>query len=138
MSPEVYVGHNAVDPQGNKIGTVGQVYLNDQTGHPDWITVNPGLCSMKENFAPLRVPFQRRRRGAAVRQGRRQALPDIADSADLDIDEQDSLYAYYRPYLGAGTAADEQDTTVRGAAGYQQPNHRRGGQDTSARAPTTR
>ena len=30
-----------IDPQGNKIGTVGQVYLNDPTGQPDWITVNP-------------------------------------------------------------------------------------------------
>ena len=41
-SPEAYVGRTVVDQQGNKIGTVGQVYVNDQTGQPDWITVNTG------------------------------------------------------------------------------------------------
>ena len=30
-SPDVYKGRNAVDPQGNKIDSVDQVYLNDQT-----------------------------------------------------------------------------------------------------------
>ena len=52
-SPDVYVRRNAVDPQGNKIGSVGQVDVNDETGRPDWITVNTGLFGMKENFAPL-------------------------------------------------------------------------------------
>ena len=30
-----YIGRRAVDPQGNKIGSVGQVYVNDETGQPD-------------------------------------------------------------------------------------------------------
>ena len=34
-SPDQYIGRNAVDPQGNKIGSVGQVYVNDETGQPD-------------------------------------------------------------------------------------------------------
>ena len=51
VNPDMYIGRNAVDPQGNKIGSVGQVYLNDETGQPDWITVNAGLFGMKENFA---------------------------------------------------------------------------------------
>ena len=54
VNPDAYIGRSAVDPQGNKIGSVGQVYLNDETGQPDWITVNTGLFGMKENFAPLR------------------------------------------------------------------------------------
>jgi len=40
QSPGSYMGKTAVDPSGSKIGTVGQVYLNDETGRPDWITVN--------------------------------------------------------------------------------------------------
>jgi hypothetical protein len=46
-------GDAAFDPHGKKIGSVGQVYVNDQTGQPDWITVNTGPFRMKENFAPL-------------------------------------------------------------------------------------
>ena len=101
----MYVGRNAVDPQGNKIGSVGQVYLNDQTGQPDWITVNTGLFGMKENFAPLAgssfngddlvLPFDK----DVVKDS-----PDIADASHLDADEQQSLYAYYQRYLGDGGA----------------------------------
>jgi len=41
-----YIGRRAVDPQGNKIGSVGQVYLDDNTGQPDWVTVNTGLFGL--------------------------------------------------------------------------------------------
>ena len=83
-SPDVYIGRTAVDPQGNKIGTVGQVYINDQTDQPDWITVNTGLFGMKENFAPLAessftgddlvLPFDK----TVVKDS-----PDIADASHL-------------------------------------------------------
>ena len=49
-----YIGRRAVDPQGSKIGSVGQVYLDDETGQPDWVTVNTGLFGTRENFVPLR------------------------------------------------------------------------------------
>jgi uncharacterized protein (TIGR02271 family) len=120
-SPDVYIGRNAVDPQGNKIGSVGQVYLNDQTGQPDWITVNTGLFGMKENFAPLAgssfngddlvLPFDK----TVVKDS-----PDIADASHLDADEQQSLYGYYQQYLGAGTARTSgYEATSGGNAGKQ-------------------
>ena len=49
-----YIGRRAVDPQGSKIGSVGHVYLNDETGQPDWVTVNTGLFGTRENLVPLR------------------------------------------------------------------------------------
>ena len=136
-SPEVYIGRNAVDPQGNKIGSVGQVYLNDESGQPDWITVNTGLFGMKENFAPLAgssfngddlvLPFDK----DVVKDS-----PDVADSSHLDADEQQSLYGYYQGYLGGGTSSGTSTGTVRSDdyaetttadAGYQRGE----GQDTS-------
>jgi uncharacterized protein (TIGR02271 family) len=119
-SPDAFIGRTAVDPQGNKIGTVGQVYLDDQTGQPDWITVNTGLFGMKENFAPLTgssfngedlvLPYDK----TVVKDS-----PDIADASHLDADEQQSLYAYYQQYLGNnggrtvagyGQVTDQDDT----------------------------
>jgi len=41
----------AVD--GEKIGSAGEVYLDDQTGRPEWVTVNTGLFGMNESFVPL-------------------------------------------------------------------------------------
>jgi uncharacterized protein (TIGR02271 family) len=129
-SPDQYIGRNAVDPQGNKIGSVGQVYLDDNTGQPDWITINTGLFGMKENFAPLAgssftgddlvLPFDK----TVVKDS-----PDVADASHLDADEQQSLYAYYRQYLGAGTtgATGGYEQTTSGDAGRQ----RGAGYDTS-------
>jgi len=106
LSPDHYIGRNAVDPQGDKIGKVGQVYVNDETGQPDWITVNTGLFGMRESFVPLAdssfngddlvLPFDK----AVVKDA-----PDVADSSHLDTDEQDQLYTYYQGYLGTGTSA---------------------------------
>jgi uncharacterized protein (TIGR02271 family) len=129
-SPDQYIGRNAVDPQGNKIGSIGQVYLDDNTGQPDWITINTGLFGMKENFAPLAgssftgddlvLPFDK----TVVKDS-----PDVADASHLDADEQQSLYAYYQQYLGTGTArtGGYEETTTTGDAGYK----RGAGHDTS-------
>ena len=106
QTPETYMGRTAVDAQGNKIGSVGQVYVNDETGVPDWITVNTGLFGMKENFAPLQgssfngddlvLPFDK----DVVKDS-----PEVADSEHLDADEQQALYAYYRQYIWAPVPA---------------------------------
>ena len=128
QGPEAYMGKTAVDTQGDKIGSVGQVYVNDESGQPDWITVNTGLFGMKENFAPLHgstfdgdnlvLPFDK----TVVKDS-----PDVADSSHLDPDEQQSLYSYYAQYLGgvAGTYAQtgtdtqyQEGTNTRGTEGY--------------------
>ncbi|MEJ7704363.1 MAG: PRC-barrel domain-containing protein [Geodermatophilaceae bacterium] len=36
-----------------KIGKVSQVYLDDTSGQPKWVTVNTGLFGTKESFVPL-------------------------------------------------------------------------------------
>lgn len=43
----------AFDPSGDKIGSVGQVYLDDSTGEPSWVTVNTGFFGTSQSFAPL-------------------------------------------------------------------------------------
>ncbi len=101
QSPQAYMDKTAVDAQGDKIGSVGQVYVNDQTGQPDWITVNTGLFGTKEHFAPLHgsnlegdnlvLPFDK----DVVKNS-----PDVSDSAHLDPAEQQALYSYYQQYVG--------------------------------------
>lgn len=46
-------GLTVYDTEGEKIGNVGRVYVDDNTGRPDWITVKTGLFGMKESFVPL-------------------------------------------------------------------------------------
>ena len=109
QTAESYMGKNALDAQGSKIGSIGQVYVDDETGQPDWITVNTGLFGTKESFAPLAgssvtddgvvLPF-----GKDVVKG----SPEIKGAAHLDADEQDALYTYYQGYMGgaSGTGSD--------------------------------
>lgn len=49
------MGQKAVDRDGNKVGKIGQVYLDDATGQPQWVTVSTGLFGKKELFAPQQV-----------------------------------------------------------------------------------
>lgn len=42
-----------VTEAGDKIGGVGQVYLDDATGAPTWVTVRTGLFGTAETFVPL-------------------------------------------------------------------------------------
>jgi uncharacterized protein (TIGR02271 family) len=112
QTPETYLGLTAVDTAGDKIGSVGQVYVNDESGVPDWITVNTGLFGMKENFVPLQgssisgdnlvLPF-----GKDVVKD----APNVSDASHLDADEQQDLYAYYQGYLTGGTTTVGTDTS---------------------------
>ena len=90
------IGSTAVGPDG-KLGTVGQVYLDDETGRPEWATVRTGLFGTKEAFVPLadaeisgqdlRVPFDKDRVKGA---------PHVdADQGHLSPEEESELYRYY-------------------------------------------
>ena len=47
------VGATAYDRDGDKIGKVGQVYYDDATDQPTWVTVNTGFFGTHESFVPV-------------------------------------------------------------------------------------
>jgi len=65
------IGSQLVDSNGEKIGKIGQIFLDDQTGQPEWATVNTGFFGSNETFVPLadaestgsevRVPYDKER-----------------------------------------------------------------------------
>ena len=46
-------GGNVVTTDGDKIGSIGQIYLDDNTGQPEWVTVKTGLLGISQSFVPL-------------------------------------------------------------------------------------
>jgi uncharacterized protein (TIGR02271 family) len=50
---QTVIGRSAYDSTGDKIDTVGHVYLDDETGQPEFASVNTGLFGMNESFVPL-------------------------------------------------------------------------------------
>src|SRR4029453_17554833 len=46
-------GRTMVDPAGDKLGTIDAIYLDDETGQPEWAMVTSGLFGTKAAFVPL-------------------------------------------------------------------------------------
>jgi len=94
---DTIIGRPVHGADGQKIGDVGQVYLDDQTGRPEWATVRTGLFGTKESFVPvaqaqmtdegLRVPYDK----DAVKEAPRVD----ADQGHLSQQEEAELYRHY-------------------------------------------
>lgn len=97
-------GQTAVDVNGAKLGKVGQIYVDDQTGQPLWVTITTGMFGTKQSFAPL---YGSRSDGGdlqlAVTKDMVQDAPGIEADGHIEDSENEALYTYYSGYLG-GTA----------------------------------
>ena len=90
------IGQDVYDESGEKIGSAGEVYLDDETGRPEWVTVRTGLFGTKESFVPIRdanltddgvrVPISKERVKDA---------PKIDTDGHLSPQEEEELYRYY-------------------------------------------
>ena len=47
-------GQDLHDTDGDKIGSIEEIYLDAETNEPEWALVNTGLFGTKRNFVPLR------------------------------------------------------------------------------------
>jgi uncharacterized protein (TIGR02271 family) len=102
-------GSDAYGSDGNKIGSVGQVYLDDQTGQPAWVTVNTGLFGMNESFIPLSdASFSGDRLTVPFDKDLVKGAPNVASDGHLSPDEERELYSYY----GVGYSDSDHDSTT--------------------------
>lgn len=113
-------GGNVVGPDGTKIGGIGQVYLDDQSGTPEWVTVKTGLFGTSESFVPLQDASSS---GDDIMVGfdknKVKDAPRVAGDGHLSPQEEDELYAYYGRSDGYATSGDRVDVTenVHGTTG---------------------
>ena len=49
-----YRGRTLVDRNGEKIGTVDDLYTDREGDQPEWALVHTGLFGMKRNFVPIK------------------------------------------------------------------------------------
>jgi len=123
MAPEQLqsmIGKNAVDTNGDKIGRIGQIYLDDRTGDPQWVTVSTGLFGTKESFAPL---YGARTEGdnlmLAVSKAMVKDAPNVDNDGHLEESEVQALYQYYSGYLGDQDMTGRQDYRDEDMTGRQ-------------------
>lgn len=98
------IGTTVVDRDGSKIGKAGQVYLDDATGEPAWVTVNTGLFGNNESFVPLEAASLEgdTLRVAHTKDAVKDA-PNVAADGHLEPSEEEQLYRHYDMGMTSGT-----------------------------------
>ena len=89
-------GHELLDREGEKIGRIEEIYLDEQTDKPEWALVTAGLFGTKSSFVPLanasaegdeiRVAFDK----AKVKDA-----PRMEVDQELSQQQEAELYSYY-------------------------------------------
>jgi uncharacterized protein (TIGR02271 family) len=113
------IGATVYGDSDNKIGSVGQVYVDPDTQAPLWITVKTGLFGNSESFVPVeaasfdgdsvRVPYEK----SFVKDA-----PRMSDDGTLSEEEENSLYAYYGNSGSTTTGSDTDRTAGDSTVGY--------------------
>jgi uncharacterized protein (TIGR02271 family) len=131
-------GATMVDRDGDRIGAIDAIYVDDQTGEPEWALVNTGLFGTRSTFVPIsqasasgdqvQVPFEKQRIKDA---------PNIDPDGHLSEQEEQELWRHYgldygTEYAAAGTTGETGDA---GTAGIGTDDRDTVGRDVSG--PTT-
>jgi len=138
---------NVRTTEGDKVGSIGTFYTDDDTGEPTWVTVKTGLFGSSESFIPLQdasvegddvvVPFSKDHIKDA---------PRVAEDGHLDPGEESRLYNHYgldgeRGLSGHGNYAGTTGTTgtagTRSTADTDAEYTRNAGYDSTADARDT-
>jgi hypothetical protein len=93
---QTWQGRTMVDPAGDKLGTIDAIYLDDETGQPEWAAVTSGLFTAKTAFVPLaqsqdtgdsvQVPYDKQQVKDA---------PAMQADGELSQDDEAELYRHY-------------------------------------------
>ena len=110
---------NILSADGDKIGSIGQIYADDDNGQPTWVTARTGLFGTSESFVPLEgarlegsdivVPYTKDQVKDA---------PRVDTDGHLEPSEEDRLYEHYQlNAIYRDTAADRDGDELGGREG---------------------
>jgi uncharacterized protein (TIGR02271 family) len=90
-SYDSWIGHDVYDVDGDKIGEITDIYYDDVTQRPEWLTVKTGLFGSKKSFVPLQGSTRYGDDGDDL-----QVIYDkdlIKDAPKVDVDEHGYDYS---------------------------------------------
>jgi uncharacterized protein (TIGR02271 family) len=89
-------GRNVVSSDGDKIGTLEEIYLDTHTGQPEWATVTTGLFGTQQTFVPLgQADPQNDEVVVPYSKGQVKDAPSIDPDGELSSEEEARLYEHY-------------------------------------------
>jgi hypothetical protein len=138
-----WLGRIVVDRDSNKIGEVVDIYMDNETGRPEWAVVRTGLFGMRSTFVPLaearevgdelQVPHQR----LEVKEA-----PNIEPDGQLSEVEEAELYRHYgldydTVTLDSGSPAGQTLADPAGQTPKPETNDQAGGTTTGVPEPAS-
>src|SRR4051794_21132523 len=91
-----FIGQDAYDTNGNKIGKIEAVYEDEATHRPEWVTVKTGWFGSHVSFVPLQgAERQDRDLIVAWDKDTVKDAPHLDPTQHLSEEEEAQLYRYY-------------------------------------------
>ncbi|WP_432544972.1 DUF2382 domain-containing protein [Kineococcus sp. SYSU DK002] len=118
FTPDTLFGTTVTGSDGDKIGKVDEVFLDNRTGQPEWVSVKTGLFGSNVSLLPLSaaslsgdvltVPFDKSKVKDA---------PHHDPGRELSESDEDDLYRYYGIADTSGTTTGTTTDTTTGLTG---------------------
>ena len=110
-----WLGRVMIDRAGQRIGEITDIYLDNETGRPEWAVVRTGLFGLRSTFAPLAEATDVGDQ-VQVRHDRTQVkdAPNIEPDGQLSAAEEAELYRHYGLDYDAVVADDSPHTDESG------------------------
>ncbi len=104
-------GRQVVGPDGEKVGKLEDIYLDRQSGEPEWAAVSTGLFGTRVSFVPLEGASSA---GDEIRVNYDKATvkdaPNVDPDGELSPEEERRLYEHYGRSFGDWTEESEDRT----------------------------
>ncbi len=89
-------GRDMLDRDGKPIGEISEVFVDDRTGEPTWVSVKTGWFGLSESFVPLnKVQWSDDRVQAAYDAATVKDAPRYPADQPLTPRDEDTLYTHY-------------------------------------------
>jgi sporulation protein YlmC with PRC-barrel domain len=98
QTPDIdWKDHDVVDPDGEKVGSVEEVYIDAESGRPRWLLVKRGLMGLGTVFVPaegaedgdegqVRIPYSKESVSDA---------PHYERGVEVDTEREAAIYRHY-------------------------------------------
>jgi membrane protein len=106
-------GQTMLDRSGKRIGTIGEIYLVEETGRPEWALVKTGLIAGRATLVPLAGAEEA---DGGIRAAYEKAVVDEAPRVSGDEPSEQEAAAFYRHYGIDGDGAHDGDGAGRSSA----------------------
>jgi uncharacterized protein (TIGR02271 family) len=94
---DAWIGRDAYDPTGEKIGKIAEIYYDDVTERPEWVSISTGLFGLKKTLVPIHGsrPFGDGDLQLYFGKDVVKDAPRIDPGGHLTAEEERELWSYY-------------------------------------------